>query len=253
MEIKVISLNLWWGGNLFPAILEFLKSEAADIVMLQEVYNGTEPGLEDRYRSMQVLHESLGYPYSDYAQSFLHDSPVGMVPQGNAVLSKFPISAKALHFLSEPTRDSYKDEREVWPILPRVLQHVTLDAPAGEVNVFNMHGVWDLAGDSYSPARQKMGGVIIRETDGKDNVILGGDSNATTGNQLMSELDKRLKSVFGTSLKSTFNMRRKQDPGYATASVDVLYVSQSIEVVSAQCLDIDISDHLPLVSTLRIP
>jgi endonuclease/exonuclease/phosphatase family metal-dependent hydrolase len=253
MKVKVISLNLWWGGNLFPAILDFLKAEDADIIMLQEVYNGNAPELEDRYRSMEVLHDNLAYPYSDYAQAFVHDDPAGMIPQGNAILSKFAITGKAAHFLAEPTQESYKDEPEVWPILPRVLQHVALDTPAGEVNVFNMHGVWDLAGDSYSPARQKMGEVIIQATDGKPNAILGGDSNATTGNQLMKELDKHLKNVFETNLKSTFNMRRKKDPGYATAAVDVLYVSPTVEVISAECPDIDISDHLPLISTLRIP
>ncbi|HZL08050.1 MAG TPA: endonuclease/exonuclease/phosphatase family protein [Candidatus Dormibacteraeota bacterium] len=252
MKIKVISLNMWWGGNLFPAILDFLRTESPDIVMLQEVYNGTKPEFEDRYRSMQVLNDSLGYAYSDFVQAFIHDSPVGMVPQGNAVLSRFPISARAYSFITEPIKESYKDLPEEWPIEPRVLQHVELDSPAGEINVFNMHGIWDLAGDNYSPERQRMGETILEETRGKRNVILGGDSNATTGNQLMRELEKPFRNAFGQELKTTFNMRRKKNPGYATSVVDVIYVSPSLKVLSAGCPDVDISDHLPLVVNLEL-
>jgi len=47
MEIKVICLNLWQGGNLMPGILEFLKNEDADILFLQEAYSGTDPGLPE--------------------------------------------------------------------------------------------------------------------------------------------------------------------------------------------------------------
>jgi len=245
-------LNLWWGGYLFPAILDFLKTEAPDVVMLQEVYNGTGPELEDRYRSMRVLRERLSYRGSDFVQSFIHDSPAGMLSQGNAVLSKFPISARSSRFITKPAKASYKDLPEEWPVEPRILQHVALDTPAGEVNVFNMHGVWDLAGDRYSPERQRMGELIIEEAGGKPNVILGGDSNATAGNRLMRELGKDFKSAFSPAPKTTFNMRRKDNPGYATAAVDIMYVSPSIEVLSAECPDIDISDHLPLVVNLQI-
>ncbi len=146
---------MWWGGNLFPAILDFLESEDPHIVALQEVYDGKGPQLEDRYRSVEVLQAHLSYPHYDYAQSFIHNSPVGRIPQGNAILSKLPISARSKRFLVETDREEYEDTPEQWPILPRILQHVKLDSPTGELNVFNIHGVWDLDGYKYSPARQK--------------------------------------------------------------------------------------------------
>ncbi len=252
MQIKVVSLNLWWGGYLFPAILDFLQAEEPDIIMLQEVYNGSRPELDDRYRSVEVLSGRLDYPHSDFVQAFVHDSPAGLLPQGNAVFSKFPITGRSSRFITEPAKASYKDLPEEWPVEPRVLQHVALDTPAGQVNVFNLHGIWDLAGDRYSPERQKMGQLIIEETSGKPNVILGGDSNASAGNPLMSELGRHLKNAFNPVPKSTFNMRRKDNPGYAAAAVDIMYVSPSVKVLSAACPDIDISDHLPLVVNLEL-
>jgi hypothetical protein len=45
MKIKVVCLNLWQGGNLFDGILKFLEAEDADILLLQEVYNASDPKL----------------------------------------------------------------------------------------------------------------------------------------------------------------------------------------------------------------
>lgn len=254
MNIKVISLNLWWGGHLFPAIIDFLKTEDADIVALQEVYDGKDPKLAENYRSIEVLRARLSYPYYDFAEAYQESLPSGKIPHGNAVLSKLPITERALSYLAEPTADNieYRDIPEHWPIFPAPLQHVEIDTPSGKVNLFNMHGVWDMDGDSYSPRRQRMSQVMVAETSTKANVILTGDSNAKPTNPAMLALEKHLKPVFGPDLESTFNMRRKDNPGYATAAVDHMYVSPNLKVVSYDCPNVDISDHLPLAVTFEL-
>lgn len=250
MAFKIISLNLWHGGELLPAILDFLRAEDADIVALQEVYGSREKALPAKYRSLEAL-APLGYPYHDYAPAYLERRDEGLIPQGNAVISKFPITDRSARFMFEPTQADYVDVPEQYPILPRVLQAVQLDTPDGELNVYNLHGVWDLDGDNYSPQRQRMTEVIIDEIKGKQNVVLTGDSNATAGNRLMTEISQHLKNVFEPTPKSTFNMRQKTDPGYATAAVDIMFASSNIEVLTRDCPDVDVSDHLPLVATLR--
>jgi endonuclease/exonuclease/phosphatase family metal-dependent hydrolase len=47
-------------------------------------------------------------------------------------------------------------------------------------------------------------------------------------------------------------MHRKDNPGYATAAVDMLFVSPGIKIIDRQCPDVDISDHLPVVATLEV-
>lgn len=252
MTIKVISLNLWWGGNLFPEILTFLGEQDADIVALQEVHDGSGLQLQERQQSMRVLRGKLHYPHDNFTQAFVLSAPEGEIPLGNAVLSKFPITQHSRSFLFEPTLDEYRDIAEQWPFFPRAMQYTRLDTPAGELNVFNMHGVWDLDGDNPSENRQKMFDIITQQTQGKPNVLLMGDSNASKGNPLWRTLDGHLKDAFDGSLLTTFNMRRKSNPGYATAAVDVLYVSPHVEVLSAESPDVDISDHLPLVASLKI-
>ena len=39
MKIKVITLNVWHGGRLWDELMAFLKSEDADVLILQEVHS----------------------------------------------------------------------------------------------------------------------------------------------------------------------------------------------------------------------
>ena len=255
VSLKVISLNLWLGGELFPAIIDFLRAEDADVVALQEVYNGKDLKLADKYRSMAVLHERLGYPYSDFAEAYkqsFSEGPEAKIGHGNAVLSKFPISKRELIYMNDPPDQAidYQDIAEHWPIFPAPLQYVELSTEAGPMNVFNMHGVWDMDGDNFSPERERMSKTIIKSIDEKPCVILTGDSNAKASNRAMRNLEAKLTPVFGPELVSTFNMRRKTNPGYATAAVDLMYVSPEFKILSQACPDVDISDHRPLIVRL---
>jgi len=249
-----MSLNIWHGGELWDKAVEFIKSQDADILLLQEAYDGHDPGVKRQFRMMDEFKKLLGYEYADFVQSMIYVTPEGAYPHGNAVFTKFPIKSKSFSYFTEPEagREKYENIPENWPIIPNVLQHVELETPTGAADVFNMHGVWDLDGDNYSEARQHMRDVILRDTKGLKNVILAGDSNAKASNRAMRELEPQLKSVFGQELKSTFNMRRKDNPGYATAAVDLMFVSPNIEVLSKDCPDVDVSDHLPVIAELEI-
>jgi endonuclease/exonuclease/phosphatase family metal-dependent hydrolase len=254
MILKVVTLNLWLGGELFDNILDFLEQQDADIVLLQEVYNGEDPTLDRKYRSMNVLKARLHYSYEDFVADYRDfDETDGKSQRGNAILSKFPITARRALFFDRPYSETYRDMPGNYHTCPRDLQHVTLETPVGEVNVFNIQGVWDLDGDNYSDKRRRMGAMVTDAVKDLPNVILAGDTNAKPTNQAILEIEKHLKSAFGKEeLSTTFNMRRKDNPGYATAAVDMILVSPSIEVLEHACLDVDISDHLPLTATLKI-
>lgn len=250
MTLKVISLNMWQGGNLYGEIIKFVKEQDPDVLCLQEVYDGQDPNLEYKYQSLEILKQNLNFKDYDFAPAYLDDRKEGKILQGNAIFSKYPIFNRRMEYITQPTQESYKEVPENFPILPRVLQHCMLDTPAGEINVFNMHGVWDPDGDGFSPARQRMSDLLLEETSGLQNVILTGDTNAKATNEALRRLNSQLRSVFGYTLKTTFNMRRKDDPGYATAAVDLMYISPNTNVLAAECPDVDISDHLPIVVTL---
>jgi len=254
MKIKVVTVNLWLGGILIDSIIEFLKAQNADLVLMQEVYNGEDPELEQQYRSMQVLQQALGYPYADFVADYRDfDQTDGKAQRGNGILSKFALTSHDPIYFDTPYSETYRDVPEQFPDCPRDLQHVTAATPDGMIEVFNIQGVWDLDGDRYSDKRQKMAQTVIQEVKDLPYVILAGDTNAKPTNQAIIDIEQHLKSVFEKDeLQSTFNMRRKDNPGYATAAVDMILVSPSMRVVEKSCPDVDVSDHLPLVAVLDV-
>lgn len=253
MTIKFVTLNLWLGGILMDEIIEFLQQQDADIVIFQEAYNGTDSSLKPQFRSMQVLNEALGYEFSDFSAAYRDfDIAEGKAQRGNGVLTRFPITQADTIFLHGVYSEDYRDVPGNYQNCPRNLQHVTLDTPSGELNVFNIQGVWDLDGDSYSEQRRQMTERTLEAIVGKPNVILAGDTNATSGNQAIHEIEKRMDNIFGRELVTTFNMKHKDRPGYATAVVDCIFVDRHIKVVEKQCHDNDVSDHLSLSAVLEI-
>lgn len=253
MKLKFLSLNIWNGGRLIDNVIAFLREEDADIVVLQEVYNGTDPSLDRQCRSMQILGEALGYGYQEYVP-FYRDFDIadGKAECGTAILSKFPIkSSNHVFFDGEYTETYTNAEGEYWKC-PHALLHVVCETPAGEANVYNLHGVWDLDGDNYSEKRRDMAEAVVNAVKGKTNVLLGGDTNAKMTNQAILDIEKHLHNVFGRELTSTFNMRRKDNPGYATAAVDTIFVSPDIQVLDKTCHDVDVSDHLPVSAIVKI-
>ena len=107
-------------------------------------------------------------------------------------------------------------------------------------------------GDRDSPKRQQMVEAILRNTAGLAHVIVAGDTNAKATNPAIARLSPPLVSVFGTSLTSTFNMRRKDNPGYGSAAVDMIFISPDLELVSRDCPSVDVSDHLPLIAEIKM-
>jgi endonuclease/exonuclease/phosphatase family metal-dependent hydrolase len=70
--------------------------------------------------------------------------------------------------------------------------------------------------------------------------------------QVVKNIEQHLVSVFKDELTTTFNMKQKSNPGYATSVVDMMFVSADVKVADHECLQVDVSDHLPLIVTLDV-
>ncbi len=251
MQIKFLCLNLWQGGNLFDEIIGFIKEHDPDIIALQEVYNGTDPSWERKYRSVQTLQAELGYPHENFAAAFIENVSHGKVSQGNLILSKFPITKSDITFFDVPHGERERDERDCYLMTPRNLQHCTIDANGTKLNIFNTQGVWGEDGDD-NDRRLAMGKTIVDSIQGYKNVILCGDFNVQEKTQTMELIDKHLTNIFKGELKTTFNMQQKTFPGFATAVVDMIFTSPNIKTTEKSCPKVNITDHLPLLATFEM-
>lgn len=252
MKIKIISLNIYEGGQFLDRIIEFFKNEDADILALQEVYSSKDPSLLNRFRSVEILSKELPGYNIFFATEFIDNRKEGKIPQGNALFSKYPITSKKVTFLNRSMDKQYDSKPENWQTVSRNMQIATISTPVGTISVINFHGIWDLDGDNFSELRQKMSQKILNEIKGKEKLILAGDTNAKPTNRAIKALEHHLNSVFGRSLTTTFNMKHKDNPGYATAAVDMIFTSRDIRVISKSAPNMDLSDHLPLIAELKL-
>lgn len=280
MSLKVICLNLWAGGYIFPTIKEFLKSEKADILLLQEVYTEGDPSLPPNYRSLEVLKKEFSdLPYFSFAPTFTNNLRYSdpqlwktevpfitvahfdkkliekvsrhKIKQGNAIFSRFPLKEMSTVFYDVPYNPDYREIPEKFPYVSRNLQHVEITIDNQVFNIFNTQGIWGKDGLD-NERRLKMSETIISQIKNKKNVILAGDFNVRPDTQTIGNIEKYLKNVFTDELTTTFNMKRKSNSGYADAVVDLILISPNLKIIDHRCPPVDISDHLPLVAVLEV-
>lgn len=251
MSLTVVCLNLWSGGKLLDNILAFLRREKPDILITQETYSGRDPALPQRYRSTEVLARALDFPHVSFAPAFRKISSERALEMGNAIFSKFPILEERTMFYDIPHQDMNLEGVSDFSRVPRNLQHAVVDCDGTTLNVFNTQGIWGFDGDD-NERRLAMSDVIVREIAGKPRVILAGDFNVKEGTQAIRNIEAHLLNVFGRELRNSFNLRHKEHPGYATAVVDMVFVSRDIRVLEHAVPEDDVSDHLPLVCKVEV-
>lgn len=252
MKIKFITLNIWQGGMLFDNAVEFIKKEKPDILCLQEVYDSHNQELELRFRTFEELQERLFWlPHSVFAPTVIDSMTKAL--WGSAVFSRFEITNYKRHMFDLPFAKHDLTSKDPLCIekTPYGMIEAKMKIEGRDVYVFSIHGVWGIHGRDMQ-RRFEMEEVISGAVKGKETVIFAGDTNFNPDTQVSKRIENYLVSVFRTSLRSTFNMKHKDNPGFATAVVDMVFVSKNIKILSKNCPNVDVSDHLPLVVELEI-
>lgn len=244
MRVKLINLNTWQGGKfLWDNIIQYLKDEQPDIVMLQEVFASEEENVAPYLKTLESLQEIFNFPYSEYSLEAIFDNGEEIAPMGNAILSKFPLSDKQVIWINgtAPTTMDNNDRGSI-PNFPRNILHCQIDINSQTYNLMTTHGVW--APDSIETDLQKaMGKRISEYVNGKPNVILTGDFNVNENTEAIYSIEQHLTNLFKDERDCSFNMKHKTKPGYATAVVDFIFTSPNITVLEHRTSEADVSDH----------
>ncbi|MDD5109924.1 MAG: endonuclease/exonuclease/phosphatase family protein [Patescibacteria group bacterium] len=251
--LKFIHCNIWNGGRLLENLVPFLISESPDILAIQEAYDGHDALLERRFCSMDVLGAALGLRHRAFAATHNDVFPNFTVPNGNAVLSRYPIMREEVLFFDLPFKERRMDDERDFTKMPCNLQHVVLDVKGTHLHVFNTHGIWDTHGQD-NPRRLAMVETINTNIRDKRPAVLCGDFNVNEGTTSIGNLDRHLVNVFAPDRRVTsFNVGRKaKGTGYATAVVDFIFVSDGVTVTGHRQPAVDVSDHLPLICEFKI-
>lgn len=249
MQLKYLTLNVWLGGKVFAPLMEFIAQSKADIFSFQEVYDGNDPATEPRFRTMQAFRKILPTYHHAFAPAMLDTAVTPATDLGNAVFSRWPITASEVLFFG-PAYNKTPSTVAGAPTAPRNMLHLTLDVQGTAVDIFNVHGIWREDGED-NPERLHMSQVIQDAVRGKRHAILSGDFNARQQTETMRGIGRVLTPLFGDELVTTFNMKYKKNPGFATAPVDMIFVGNGFQVVEKTCHSEDVSDHRALSCVLK--
>jgi endonuclease/exonuclease/phosphatase family metal-dependent hydrolase len=252
MQLKVICLNLWLGGKLFDNIKEFIAQEKADIIALQEVYHAETDPPEQEWHIVGNLARIFGYEHFAFVPAFGRTEPSGFrILNGNAVFSKFPIKSSTATFYDVPMNTIYPENPEDARRTPRNLQHCEIDINGKILHFFNTQGVWGFDGND-NERRLQMGDTIAQEVANKSPALLMGDFNTQEGTQSIAKIEKHMTSIFKGEMKTSFNLEYKKSGGFATAVVDMMFMSPGVKVLSHHVSQANVSDHLSLVAEFEI-
>ena len=238
---KLVQLNTW-GGRLYRQVQNFLAAQKPDIAHLQEVTSSPK-GKTSFFDMLQIAEKATSLEHVFFSPTMATQYGEKPIYYGNAILSRYPLANTFCEFTHRTFNPSYEADRDDYNV--RNFQHavVTLESGA-RVNLLNYHGYHDRDSKSGGPLTQRHCARIadyIRDLKGP--VVLTGDFNLSPDAPSLDPLYAILNNVGqANGVMTTRNfLARSQD------AVDMIWVSQDVQVRHFAVMPDIISDHAALV------
>ena len=233
--MKIMSFNVQHFANYsndnkidFESYAKAIKQYNPDIVGFNEVRGkGEAQGYENQTEIIAAL---TGMKYHYFAEAI---KIFGKNPYGNAILSKVPIIEVKTIPIPDPEPKTGDDYYETRCVLKAKLE--------GGINILITH--FGLNRDEQENAVK-----IIMENLEDEKCILMGDFNVQPDSVILEDIRKRMKDT-----ADVFSVPMCSHPSDAPdKKIDYIFVSQDIEIVSADIPEICVSDHRPHITELNI-
>ena len=243
--VRVLVYNIHAGKDArgvdnLPGVIALIRETGADLVLLQEVDQGTRrSGAVDQPAVLSVgsgLHAAFGSAL-DYDGG----------KYGVATLSRWPITFDTLYRLPvDPPQEGGGGSRE-----PRGLLRADVMSPYGAITVFNTH----IDASREDTWRQQEARVIVATVttaqQSRPLVLLGGDMNSTPESAVQEIVrEPGLRDAFAECGRGT-GLTYPADS--AVKRIDYLYLSGGMRCARAVVPVTAVSDHRPLVVDVLIP
>lgn len=256
--MKLVCLNIW-GGRVYKPLLEFLKTNSdVDIFCFQEVAqseistfsSGTKTDINnDLLKILKNYTAFLATPFlKGYDLKKMVDFDIAI---GQAIFVK-----KGLKVLSSETIVVYgnkefavmgeiKREKKKYLEIPRNMQIITIKVNSKKVLIGNMHGFWMPISKKDSPHRIKQSKKVKKIFDLFTGPrILCGDFNLHPETKSMKILEQNLKNlIVEYGITTTRSRHHKRKEKFA----DYIMVSDEVGVNKFGTMNVNVSDHLPLM------
>lgn len=231
MKLKVVSWNIWY-GKFFDEILDFLKSEDADVVCLQEIVAKKD----DSKNTATEIAKKLGYKHFVFDFALEIEKEGEKLDWGNAILSKLPISKSETHPLSSGA-------------FRRIALEARIKTYDKSFQVVTTHLIHTHQQDSVIQNEQT---DKLIELLPNGSTILTGDFNALPQSYPIKKTSEVLVNT-NNEETPTFSLYPEGCcPDKMKYRLDYIFISSDIKLTSFEVGNSKGSDHLPVVATLEI-
>lgn len=258
-HMKLISLNTW-GGKYFEPLISFLKhnSTHTDIFCFQEVYHTTSDVKQYKTILRANLLDEIRNVLPDF-QFFFFNTIEGFDDEANPVAfdlyhgpvifikNSININSHKDYFIYK--QDPQKPPEKDFSNLPTPLQFLNFSLGNRDFSIFNFHGTPFPANKLDSENRMDQSNKVREIMNSKKgSKIIVGDFNLLPQTESLNIIEKGMRNLI-----KEFNIKRTRSnlstffgkKGFQKFA-DYAFVSK-INVLKFEVLEIEISDHLPLI------
>ena len=233
MSIKIMSFNTQHCRNFiskkidFEAVAKAITDLDADVVGLNEIRGqGEHPEYTAQTETLAAL---TGMKYYYFAKAL--NLKEGLY--GNAILSRIPIIKAETVMIPDPETRKYKRYYETRCVLKAELE--------GGITVLVSHF-------GLNPDEQENAVKTVLDNVSAEKCILMGDFNVTPESEILEPIRKMMKDsadLFETQLLSF-------PSDTPDRKIDYIFVSNDMEIVSADIPAVVASDHRPYIAEINV-
>jgi len=245
--MKIMQINIWM-GRMAKGLMRYVEKEQPDVICMQEVFNG-DYAVAFPDRMFDILHrvkEASGLQYDYFSARYSVDVAGGVVPYGNAILSRFPLESSQTIQTEHEFQEHVTAEDEVRNV--NNLQVVTISDNGVLWTIANHHGHYetDPNGNEQSVTMMQRVADSIRNMQGP--LVLCGDLNVWHESPAMRVFDGWLDDVVAHSGVKTTLARLNVDRDVVC---DHILVNEKVTVNNFKVDTVIVSDHYPLIAELE--
>ena len=259
--MKLLDLNIGIKLDNTENILEFIEKENADICTFQEAMNAVDDSCYDIFKSKNDIVKLNKYKYNAFAPLFIANGITknnvvvrdfgGKAEQGSLLISKYKIKEHYNQFYYNDYKYEYDATYFREKDWCRSIQNTILEIGGKEIQIINVHGIWnkDKIGDERTI---KQAEFILSKIRQDIPVIVVGDFNLLPDTESIKLLNKNLTNlILKYNIKST---RPNFDDGLDSGNMvcDYIFVNEKVKVNHFDVINVDVSDHLPLLLEFEI-
>jgi endonuclease/exonuclease/phosphatase family metal-dependent hydrolase len=242
MRLKILQWNVWYKESA-DNIKRLVAEIDPDILCAQEI---TIRSKENPDRNVpEEIAQQQNYNYF-YQPCLVRDD----INMGNAIFSKLPILAKSHTYVQRADgTDSYEKE-------DRIYIETTIDTGSKALNIGTVHLSYIHGFELNEQKKSEINALQTEVAKHADSYILTGDMNTAPDSYLTELLGKNLKNIGPDFSEATWTTKPFSYNGFSASTLDWrldhAFGTADITVISAEVVQTEFSDHLPLLITVEV-